>query len=89
MKYGLAGVTDPRSLSFDKSIMQTKTVGNICRLLTEIQGKHRHTRSIIITHILTEYAKALKSRKNRIHPKKAKTKKTTVDAKVKQLKKGG
>ena len=61
MKFGLAGVTDPRLLSFDKSIMQTKTVGNICQLLTEIQGKHRHTRSIIMTYILAEYAKAMKS----------------------------
>jgi len=85
----MKSVTDPRSLSFDKSIMQTKTVSNICQLLTEIQDKNKHTKTIIIKYILGEYAKAKASRTRRTKHYKAKTRLTTVDAKIKQIKKGG
>lgn len=91
----LAGITDPRSLSFDKGIMQSKTVDNICRLLTQITSSnekgnlnhHKYTIILVIEYILNQHTKARASRDRRAKHHQLKTKKTTVDAKIKLLNK--
>ena len=74
---------DVRLLAFDTSIMQSKTVGNICRLL--IDGLQTHSLGEATQFLITQRNKAMKSRGRRVKGGKQ-NKKTTVDSRIKRIK---
>lgn len=77
-------LTNPKHLTFDTTIMQSKTVANICRVLR--QAIMSNDNSLLVNgayHILSERRKSVtKYRKKAIK----RSKKTTIESKIKQLK---